>query len=95
MAFAPRRNISLSQHGDMAHLVVQDSGPGIPRERHSKIFERFERANANKNVGGLGLGLFIVKTIIEAHEGTINIESDKGQGTKFIIKLPLNPKFEH
>jgi len=70
-------------------LVVEDNGPGIPPELHTKIFERFERGESSRYVSGLGLGLYLVKEIVQAHGGTINVESRPGFGAKFIIDLPL------
>ncbi len=87
--------ISTSKIGDKAILVVKDSGPGIPKENQTKIFEIFERANGTRTIGGLGLGLFIVKKIAEAHQGTIKVESEEGHGAKFILELPLNPKLSN
>jgi PAS domain S-box-containing protein len=83
--------IRLSKSGDFAKLVVQDDGPGIPTEKQVKIFERFERAVSSRNISGLGLGLFIVKQIVEAHHGTIHLESNLGKGSMFIIELPMRP----
>jgi len=77
--------------GTNATLTVQDHGPGIPKEKQSRIFERFERNTASRNISGLGLGLFIVRQIIEGHQGTIRVESKEGHGTKFVIELPLYP----
>lgn len=90
--YAPRSqlNISVSRQGETASLVVQDSGPGIPKDMLPKVFERFERAGAAKNIGGLGLGLFIVRKIVEAHQGKIRVESGEGMGTKFTVELPLH-----
>jgi signal transduction histidine kinase len=80
--------ISVGQNGKLARLVVEDSGPGIPEEKQSKIFERFERATS-KNISGMGLGLYIVKKIVEAHRGVVKLESKLGRGSKFIVELPI------
>ncbi|MGE0525951.1 MAG: PAS domain S-box protein [Bdellovibrionales bacterium] len=91
--YAPKSPIHIEalQREDTAILVVQDFGPGIPKDVQPKIFQRFERAGASKSVGGLGLGLFIVKKIVEAHGGTIVVESAENEGAKFTVALPLNP----
>jgi PAS domain S-box-containing protein len=81
--------VSVTRDGERARLVVQDAGPGISKERQGAVFERFERAGASPNVGGLGLGLFIARRIVEAHRGTIRLESEPGQGARFIVELPL------
>ncbi len=74
-----------------ALLIVRDQGPGIDDELQKRVFERFERASSARNISGLGLGLYIVKQIVEGHEGSIRIESRMGQGTAFIVELPLFP----
>ncbi len=71
-------------------IAVQDNGPGIPKELHQKIFERFERAEVSKSIGGLGLGLYIVRRIIEDHSGKIWVESELGEGARFLVELPLS-----
>ena len=80
--------IKLASDGDTATLQIQDSGPGIAPDQQEKLFERFERTNTSRNIAGLGLGLFIVKQIVEAHHGAIRVESNPGKGTKFVIELP-------
>jgi two-component system NtrC family sensor kinase len=70
-------------------LTVSDDGPGIPPEVLPRIFDPFF---TTKDVGeGSGLGLSIVHGIIERHGGHIDVESHLGQGTKFVIRLPLPP----
>jgi signal transduction histidine kinase len=60
-----------------------------------KIFDRFERARASKNVDGRGLGRFSAKKIVEAHQGKIQVESEERKGTKFLVELPLpGPKIK-
>ena len=77
--------------GDAAFLVVRDHGIGIDPSDQPQIFERFERAVSSRNYGGLGLGLYIVKRIVEAHGGTIGVESKPGEGAIFRVELPLRP----
>lgn len=88
--YAPGKpaKITSSLKGTMAVITVEDSGPGILKEKHRAIFERFERAST-PSISGLGLGLYIVKGIVESHKGSIRVESEVGEGTKFIIELPL------
>ncbi|MEW6056273.1 MAG: ATP-binding protein [Bdellovibrionota bacterium] len=81
--------ISVRRSPSSAQIIVKDSGPGIPKEKQSLIFERFERATTSRSIAGLGLGLFIVKQIVEAHNGGIRLESAKGEGAKFTVELPL------
>lgn len=69
-------------------VTIEDNGIGIPEEDIDYIFERFYRSEKSRNrkTGGSGVGLTIVKTIVEAHGGTIDVESKEGQGSKFMIK---------
>jgi signal transduction histidine kinase len=89
--YAPRSPLKISTERNSTHaiLIVSDQGPGIAKEKREAIFERFERANVHKNVSGMGLGLFIVKKIVEAHKGTIFLESEVGRGSEFIVRLPI------
>lgn len=83
-------NITLESQDDQAHIAVSDNGPGIPEENLPNIFSRFYRVpNKNRAVRGSGLGLFICRRIINAHEGEITAESKFGEGTTFHIYLPL------
>jgi two-component system phosphate regulon sensor histidine kinase PhoR len=83
--------INIFQEFDKAIIEVEDTGVGISKEDQLRIFERFYITDKSRSrkTGGSGLGLSIVKHIVQLHEGSINIESEKGKGTKFIIQLPL------
>jgi len=70
-----------------AILAIEDQGPGIPSEMQDKIFERFQRASISPSIKGLGLGLYICRTIVEAHLGNISVQSNVGLGSRFVIKL--------
>ncbi len=72
-------------------IKVRDQGMGISEEDQKRIFEQFERAAGNDGTGGLGLGLFITRQLVEAHGGHIDLESRQGEGSTFIITLPLKP----
>jgi signal transduction histidine kinase len=73
-------------------LWVEDQGPGIPPEEHEKIFERFYRRGSElrRETQGIGIGLTIVKHIVEAHGGRVLVRSAVGQGSRFTIELPVN-----
>jgi PAS domain S-box-containing protein len=79
--------------GTSVEMVVEDHGPGIAPDKQALIFERFERAGASPNVGGLGLGLYITRQIVHAHGGVIRVESQPGKGTRFVVTLPVTPAF--
>jgi len=70
-------------------LTVRDEGIGIAPEDQARIFERFERAVPTRHYGGFGLGLWIVRQIVEALGGIVEVESGKGNGSLFAVKLPL------
>jgi heavy metal sensor kinase len=74
-------------------LAVSDTGPGIPEDQRGHVFERFFRADKARTraTGGTGLGLAICKTIVAAHGGTIDFESQPGRGCTFWVRLPMVP----
>ena len=74
-------------------LKVTDTGCGIPEEELSGLFSEFKRLKGTANIEGTGLGLFIVKTIVETHNGTVAVESKEGVGTTFTISLPAARDF--
>jgi PAS domain S-box-containing protein len=82
-------HVSLAQEGETAILEVRDGGPGIPEEALSRIFERFERASEMRHYGGLGLGLYIVREIVKAHDGMVTARNLPGAGACFSVRLPI------
>jgi Signal transduction histidine kinase len=76
---------------DMTEISVKDTGIGVSSTDLPHIFERFYRADKSRNrlSGGSGIGLAIVKVIVEAHKGTVKVQSEPGKGTEFIVSLPL------
>jgi|GEM_PF-894666 len=84
-------HISLTTDGTMFKMFVKDSGFGIPKSQQGKIFSRLFRAEnvVQKNIEGTGLGLYMVKSILEQAGGTVWFESEEGQGSTFYIELPL------
>ena len=83
ITLAARRNNGSIQ------MAVRDTGPGVPAEELPHIFDRFYRADKSRNrdKGGSGLGLAIARSIVEAHDGTINVRSEPGKGLTFVIEL--------
>ena len=93
---AGRIHITLAPHGDRAiNITVQDTGPGIPPDELSRIFERFyqvekSRARTSERRGS-GLGLAITRELVEAHGGRIEARSELGKGSAFLVRLPIGP----
>ncbi|MFY1829319.1 ATP-binding protein [Myxococcus fulvus] len=91
MKFGPGRpvEVALEQADAMATLVVKDHGIGIAPERVDGLFRRFERAVPVRHYGGLGLGLYRLRRIVEAHGGQVSVDSTPGEGSTFRVRLPL------
>ena len=81
--------VSSSPDGGHVRVSIQDTGKGIPKEELPLLFAQFRRLKSSAGIEGTGLGLFIVKTIVEAHKGTVQAESGDGQGSTFIVRLPI------
>lgn len=91
--YAPNAPLEIHVRSDakLAHITVQDFGPGIPANKLHSIFDRYERATNDQGVSGLGLGLYISHKIVTTHGGKIWVESEPGMGAAFKIELPLKP----
>jgi signal transduction histidine kinase len=78
--------------GETARLQVADTGIGIPDEHLGRIFERFYQVDGSptRKYGGMGLGLALVKELVEAHGGQITVESEVGRGSTFTVTLPIH-----
>ncbi len=74
--------------GHRALVCVEDQGPGIAAQEQPRLFQRFERLVGGGRAPGLGLGLFIVKKIVDAHGGVVHVESAPGAGAAFVVQLP-------
>ena len=70
---------------------IADNGPGIAPQEMPNVFVRYGRAAAGRSREGAGLGLFIVKALVEAHGGTVQVASTLGVGTRFVVSLPAIP----
>lgn len=80
--------VRLERTASSVRISVTDHGIGVAAENHARIFERFGRAGPTRNYGGLGLGLWIVRQIVEAHGGTVGVVSQLGEGATFTVSLP-------
>jgi signal transduction histidine kinase len=78
--------VAMTDAATHLELAVRDSGPGIPTADLSRIFEPYQQAHRGRK--GSGLGLAIVKELVEAHDGSIVVDSDEGKGTCFTVRLP-------
>ena len=83
--------IAVARRGEWAELSVRDEGPGITEEDQARVFERFWRADPARvrRTGGSGLGLAIVASLVQAHGGTVDLQSEPGHGATFMVRLPL------
>lgn len=84
--------ISATTEADLAVIVVEDDGPGVPADRQDDIFERFVRLDEarDREAGGSGLGLAIVTEIVHAHGGSVRVEESPLGGARFVVELPRN-----
>ena len=89
--YAPGSPIEIRLRTDKKHQVItfRDHGPGIPENHIPYIFDRFYRVSEDSHRRGSGLGLYICRQIIQAHDGQISVKTVPGKGTTFLIKLPL------
>jgi two-component system phosphate regulon sensor histidine kinase PhoR len=87
---APKMNISIKEISNHLQLVIADNGIGIPQEYHNRIFEKFFRVPHGNvhDAKGYGLGLSYVAHVVEQHNGTIEVSSAEGNGSRFTITLP-------
>lgn len=83
--------VQLTRADSSAHLMITDQGIGIPQAAQARLFERFYRASNidPQQISGLGIGLYVVQEIVALHGGTVMVESREGQGSTFMVSLPL------
>lgn len=86
-----RASLTVSRSHHFVKVEARDNGRGIPPEERDRIFDRFYRCDASRSLPGNGLGLSLAKSIAIAHQGTISVVSSSGEGTTFIVELPLAP----
>jgi signal transduction histidine kinase len=84
-----RVDVDVAQDADAAVLRVADTGSGIPAEELPRIFDRLFRGDISRAERGLGLGLSLVKAVVEAHGGTVEVNSKPGRGSVFSVSLPI------
>jgi PAS domain S-box-containing protein len=84
-------DVQIRADAQWVRVVVRDQGIGIPPEDQARLFQRFERVASEKHYSGFGLGLWIVRQILDAMGGSIHVESEPGRGSAFTVELPLRP----
>jgi signal transduction histidine kinase len=82
-------DVIAGRRGRQVTVTIRDRGIGIAPRDHQRIFERFTRAVPPRSYAGLGLGLWIARTLVEAHGGTLRVASGLGQGATFTVRLPI------
>lgn len=87
---APSINVNVETDGEDILVAVQDHGLGIDADELERIGERFFRAKTSTGIEGTGIGLNLVKTLVEMHDGTITADSEIGKGSTFVVRLPIN-----
>jgi signal transduction histidine kinase len=80
--------IDARREGEDVVVAVSDTGPGIAAEDRERIWERLYRGDQSRSERGLGLGLSLVRAIVQAHGGSVSVDSTPGQGARFIVRLP-------
>ena len=84
-----RVDVEVLADGTRARLRVRDTGLGIRPDELPRIWDRLFRGDTSRTERGLGLGLSLVKAVVEAHGGTVEVESEPGQGSTFTVSLPV------
>jgi signal transduction histidine kinase len=81
-------SISCQEDGAVVRVIFRDTGMGIPPEDRLRIWERLYRGDRSRTQRGLGLGLSLVKAIVEAHQGQVAVTSTPGNGAEFTVSVP-------
>ena len=79
-----------AREGTQIAVVIEDRGIGIPEADRERVFERYYRGSNTSGIGGSGVGLSLVKTIVDLHKGTIALDTREGEGSRFTIRFPIN-----
>jgi signal transduction histidine kinase len=87
-------SIECSSAGETVQVKIKDDGIGIPIAEQARIWDRLYRGDKSRDQRGLGLGLSLVKAVVEAHGGRVTVQSTEGSGSEFTVSLPVRPKLE-
>jgi len=82
--------VTAAQEGTQVAVVIEDRGIGIPEADRERVFERYYRGSNTSGIGGTGVGLSLVRTIVDLHKGTIALDTHEGEGSRFTIRLPVS-----
>ncbi len=85
---APQVEVSIVREDDVIAVRIEDRGVGVPEEERELVFERFYRGSNTASVPGSGIGLYVVKTLIDLHEGSVTVRRREGGGSRFEVRLP-------
>jgi two-component system, OmpR family, sensor kinase len=91
--YSPRQatvHVSTALDGGQAVVTVEDRGLGVPAADLGRLFERYYRGSNVTGIVGSGIGLYLVKTVIDLHQGAVSVESREGEGSRFVVRLPVN-----
>jgi signal transduction histidine kinase len=83
--------ISAEIHSEHVAVAIEDHGIGIPAKDLDQLFERYHRGSNVSGIVGTGVGLYIVKMVVDLHGGSVAVDSQEGQGSRFTLRLPLKP----
>ena len=83
-------SVSVWREAGMMAFTVEDKGVGIPKDQQQRVLERFESRSQGSKHRGAGLGLSIVKSLVELHGGAMSLESEPGRGTRVTVRFPEN-----
>ena len=85
---AAQVDVSIAQENDVIAVLIQDRGVGVPEHERQRVFERGYRGSNTAGVPGSGVGLYVVKTLIDLHEGSVAVRGREGGGSSFEVRLP-------
>ena len=91
LKYTPRHGgvqVSVAPDDQGATLTVSDTGPGVSLHEREKIWRRLYRGDSSRSQRGLGLGLSVVKAVVEAHGGSVSVDAAPGAGASFVVRLP-------
>jgi two-component system OmpR family sensor kinase len=83
-----RIEVAMAETADEITVVISDHGIGIPADDLDRVFERYHRGGNVSGIVGTGVGLYLVKMVVDLHRGTVEVQSREGEGSRFTVRLP-------